>query len=423
MHVGDSLLRHDFRAMLRIPAITRIFSLSATEMTTPKRLYYRPFEVDRAEIDAYASYYEHWTSMFRLWRGSIDLEFHFFTSPLISSRVMFYWWNKDEAIATDPSDYAFKKIVTIKGSTSVRFSIPYVNTKQWTSLYEVPQPIEQELYIKVLDAPTASGDVAAVLHVIQVAAAGSDYQITSLRSPSYAAQIPALDRQRAQAQMRIRTSFGSGDFPNFTGGSGPIRLKDLSEDHGSVEDFMLRVSGHNIQVPTDSFESVYPPVKLWSPSLGVFHFVWSSFRYWRGDAKFHFYDVDFEPDYANFQAWLPPSTTRTVPGIINFPETYSNGTAMNAPAQNSVFTIQHPYVSVQEWSVTSINGEGPDTIGNPPALFLQSLPKSFLFPATTRKIQVCAGDNFQVAFIMPPRKFSYYCWWNDTPYTASDVPT
>lgn len=134
----------------------------------------------------------------RFFRGSTKWSLHFFTSPLISTRVQVSvgWFGANG----DPGDI-YTDIITIQGSSVHTYQVPYIYPKHWRQSRETDE-FSYNLNISVISPVTSLGDAVPTVKMLAFHSAADDFIVRGFQSPK---------RPVAVAQMDI-TALHSKDF-------------------------------------------------------------------------------------------------------------------------------------------------------------------------------------------------------------------
>ena len=173
------------------------------------------------------------TQMFRMWRGSLDYTFVFFSSPFVSARFnVVVAWGKSAPTGTLGNEII--QDVTIRGTTVVHVTVPYLNGGQWSpvfwqtmSTYDAFVPFPR-LYVRVIQPASGPGDVSPPIPFVLFERAGSDFELRSLVSP-------CPDIVEPEGQMELLSIMAPGE-----GIGHPTRLPNTSDTEISVEDICRR---------------------------------------------------------------------------------------------------------------------------------------------------------------------------------------
>jgi hypothetical protein len=222
-----------------------------------------------------------WVSRYyRYWRGTVTYTFIFACSPLISTRLAYVVsWNDVEVIDPNNNFNNQKRIVTIRGTTVVPITIPFLAQTPWLPCsdgdgddYELPARREVLMYPRIwfqTIAPLGQlGDVPATIHMYGFKKAEPDFKFYSLRQASVTYQ-GAGDRKiddEIEAQMYMSEICQTRE---------PIQLGHSSPDPGRecaqfLEDACSRYSLSNeLSGFAQPYEMVFPwPAHSVSATLG-----------------------------------------------------------------------------------------------------------------------------------------------------------
>jgi hypothetical protein len=396
-HKGDPAFKHRICDCLRTPTIRSVDAF--TGMPPNKQILIEPFS-SFDETSAYVSYLDMVGCLFRFWRGSIKVSFMFYTSPFITATYRFLLFNADgdlDPLATDPSVYAYKKVVTIRGTTRVDLVIPYLSTVPWQNLTSFtgspglnPALPVSRLYVETVVPPNPIGDQTPYVFMMTMISAGDDFQVKDLRSPTPSPFLPGV----VQSQMRVRTDFHGAPRSNLAGGSENfLKFKDLYEDTMTFEDASMRAS-RRISTNASYFQLRMPYSGTNLLSTDTFDFIQQMFRYVRGSIR-----VRFTANQPIFEAMMHGRLLK-LGTCDTFTYVGGNGEARNTLAQNSVFDLEVPFQCQTEWVATtfqSLDSTFPTVV--PPVWCFFDIQDY-----TTSALYVNAGRDYQLAFMLPPRR-------------------
>lgn len=117
------------------------------------------------------------SSQFQYWRGSLKFTFKFVKTIFHSGRISicfspFEVKNGGTSMNYSTSDYVHREIIDIRTCNEISFTIPYISTSPWLSIYE---PFGQ-FTVFVLDPLTAPSNVPSSIQILCEVAGGPDIE-------------------------------------------------------------------------------------------------------------------------------------------------------------------------------------------------------------------------------------------------------
>jgi hypothetical protein len=334
------------------------------------------------------------SKFYRFWRGSINYTFVLVCSPLVSFRVLFQLrWGSYTEMA--PITDVISKVVTIRGTTSVNITVPYL----MLTPYVLTGTIDglPSLYYKVMSYSSGVGDVTPVLQYYVYETPGPDFEFSSMKVPqkTYApGPVPKKGRV-GRSQARV-SSFVALDWI-AEGQPGPSYAR---EEMGTFADLVKRWT-----VRTDLFGSAAPMNHdyNWTRASNI-DILASLFLFWKGQTK-----------RKNFYDWstLPPSTAYSfvrmqsnsaVGGIDNLPDHLRFGDGMVIANRDKTQVVEYtvPYLSTTEWHYTNALEGFANATFPLPALLFDPLLGQFDTQDGIEAVAMAAGDDFSFRYPLPP---------------------
>lgn len=395
-NLTDLNFKHKVLDICKIPTLRNLFTLTAaTALALPGTAREIVFEPLRSFAER-PSYMDHWANTFRFWRGSIKVCLKFFCSPLSSGTVLVYTINqRGLPITGDATEYAFKRIVNVRGSTTVSFVVPFVHTQSWFPIKSNSLTVNTNyltrLFVRMEAGPSLSGATPGNIMVLPIISAGDDFQFKSLCSP-----IP-ID---VVSQINVNQEWKNLQFDNVCEGGEVKLLENLYEDGLTAEEMSMRYSNrppaHTVKGGlTMSYALVSDP-----RNLELFDFVQNSFRYVRGGFRMKTPAIPVSgaeclAEYNNFLTRHYPPVT-TLDGYL-----LGNGVCANSSESaggNALFEIEVPYNQTTDWICTQI--------ALPPSTQLVSQPRLAISVSSLSVQFVSAGRDYQLAHLLPPKALS-----------------
>ena len=383
-HVGDRDMDHSILSLCKLPCITQFREFTLASAPT-QEIFFSPFNQLPFK---WASNIDHFSNLFRYWRGSIKVRLDFFTSPLITASFMVYSWNTASLPEplTGEKDYSMRRIVQVRGHTVCNLTIPYASVYAWQKLGMATQGNEMvtRLHVQRLMGPTSAGSNVGTVYLVVSVAAGDDFQFRSLRSP-----IPDI----SVAQSLV-SQFEESLFPVLGGGDTPSRpLFDIAENSLTCEQVSLRYSS---RPPSNANRGLLPDEDHNLTPTGdaiwdLFDFVQSSFRFVRGSYR--------------LKNPLAPATTSIQ--VLTMPNVALGNTTFLNPGGNGIIVIDPGITPVQEMEVPFLCDL--NWSGTVPFLYAQdSEPLLPIISISSTVLYVAAGRDYQLAHYMCPFLVTQY---------------
>lgn len=265
---------YTIRDIIRMPSCHQVSSILSSDTL---RL------IEQCQPDATWSYLGYMSQMFRMWRGSIDYTIVFFSSPFISARFnVVVAWGKTAPTGTIGNEIV--KDVTIRGTTVVQITVPFLNGGQWAPTYWQRNAAYDgyisfpRLYIKVVQPPVSVGDISCDIPYVLFKRAGVDFEFRSLISPAPKFDDPPV----VEGQMLVSSLMSA----EVTGGGGLVVLPNTSDTELSINDMCRRWSGRKCSGAYYKYPSpVKEPYITNKHTLGVFDTLAQLFCFWSGQIR------------------------------------------------------------------------------------------------------------------------------------------
>lgn len=369
--------------------------------------------------------------MFRLWRGSLNFTIIFVSSPFISARYNVILSYLDASFA--PAGYLGSEIIediTIRGTTVVNFSVPYLVGTQWSrtahqiSANVIDNPPDYALaspaiWLKEINPAFASGDVTPVIPMYLYMSAGKDFEFRSMICPS-PVSIPSGEK-KFQSQMRVSTFCGYD--PVFNGSSTfPNAADDDLDVEGMCQRWNVR-SGSSFPVqamprpPTWNSQSLIDTRTL--GGVVSCYDLWANlFMYFSGQTKLK---IPFQGTVTNFSNFMVKMDDN---GVACTTSQYKGGELANRSEDGLALTSQnisnviectvpflssYQYLPVQEWYIqqvqlSSVGDWSPYCVFYDPVTDYNFIPDIGTSTSTfaPNYYWVAAGDDFSFFYDIPP---------------------
>jgi hypothetical protein len=118
---------HNIGDMCRIPTLLNVASCTGTSYNNTLNM--DPCQLIKDGISACPTYMGYFSTMFRMWRGSIKVMYRFYTSPEVMARFQL---SLDKAGSDGGSiDQTINEIITVKGDTVYTVTVPFVHPSDW----------------------------------------------------------------------------------------------------------------------------------------------------------------------------------------------------------------------------------------------------------------------------------------------------
>ena len=384
--LGDPNLVHSVSAICKIPTIRHITTL--TTSSVPFTIALDPGQSDNLP---FISYYEMMACMYRYWRGSIKVNVKIFTSPLISGRAILRLtnaWGLSGSSAARENETPYRKIVTIKGSTEISMTVPFIYDKWWkkTGDFSFGAAVDHinALSLDIISPLTSPGDLAPSIIVVVSVAGGDDFQLKG-----YTCWRDPLGEVQAQS---LSDEWSSKSFEPFCSLQPLSNLIELPELDDTLELLMSRYSG---RAPLVDFMHVNT-----NPTVGNsdnFDYIIRMCRYWRGSVRFKAF-IDWDGVSPSATYWEAMMDDEKTTGTDYKPTTQgiSRGCAFNKSDNGAPVEFIQPYFSETEWTARGQLGnvaweDHPEYV----------IPL-FLSGSAVDRVLLAAGHDFQMAYLLPP---------------------
>jgi len=198
--LGSSEKKNSVKEYIMMPTFFTVFTLT-NGTNTFTSLAYSPYTWSRINFVA---------QCFRMYRGSLRYTLIFIGSPFITARyfILLDWLGDSTTLPTYRIGDQQIIDVTMRGTTRVDFSVPYMNPIPWaptpTQSITLGPPDGQNLpNIKIItiQPPSGIGDITPEVDVIVYSAAGPDFEFRSQVTPGF----ERTTVERAQSQMKVAT--------------------------------------------------------------------------------------------------------------------------------------------------------------------------------------------------------------------------
>lgn len=251
----------------------RIPTLHSTGSDISDAVVYSMFSVPAAPNYGRINYV---SQAFRMWRGSVNLTFVFFSSPFITARV-------NLVLSYSQTGYfgllgnEVVKDVTIRGTTRVDMTIPWLNQTPWLPVsfqtiateFDIFQP---RVGMNVIEAPQAVGDIEPSIPWVLYESAGEDFEFRSMINPS-PYRVPAFRPQMRVSSFCAKTDVvGDGHVP---------KMPYIGDTEVTLDSALRRWS---YRLPSQSAQG--RPIDASSGRYGVFDMLCQLFLFHSGQMKF-----------------------------------------------------------------------------------------------------------------------------------------
>ncbi len=391
-HLGDNKITHNVLDVARIPCIRYKFTLAET---LSKELILEPLMVRPAdEPGLYTTYFDSIARLFRYWRGGMELNILVYVPALVTGKVTLALTNVDRFQATPYNGtnqvlHEYRKFVTIKGSTNIKVTIPYISSATWSAVGLTTnggvatgtRDKVWRFYITMTELTLATG-FTVVPQFVVLARPAPDLQFKSITSPV-----------TAQAQMHVHTQF---EDPEMSWNMRPYqKLPNVPEDYLTLEDLANRWSTRIIAQTT-----IYNQYNAASTgAYDTLDYVSSMFLFSRGNIR-----------------WMVQSTgTQSAPTIVRGSQRFGFtnvarviqdpagvGITVTDPTTNPVAKFETTYDSKLDWGLTAqVRADSlyfVEPIGEQ-----QGEPYELNYGGTTSVFSyAAAGAGYQLAYLLPP---------------------
>ncbi len=383
--LGDPNLLHNVLEICRIPTLRHIATLGTSSV--PFQIFLDPGQGDSTTM---ISYYDMMACMYRYWRGSIKVNIKIFTSPLISGRGILRLTNQWAVADSNPAnedETPYRKIITIKGSTEVSMTVPFIYDKWWkdTGVFTgFANDQINTLTFDIISPLTSPGDLSPQVVLVVSVAAGDDFQLRGYTCWRNA--TPAAD----SVAQSLSDEWSAKTFEPFCSLKPIDHLIDLPENDDTVELLLSRYSG---RPPTVNFSVINLTPNL--TDADNFDYILRMFRYWRGSVRFKcLIDWSTTPTKTYWEVMMDDNKDVDYKPTTNG---ISRGCAFNKNDNGAPVEFTQPYFCETEWTSQTYN-LGNATWNVEP---MDILPL-FLSGSTIDRVLLAAGHDFQLAYLLPP---------------------
>lgn len=420
---------HNIGDMCRIPSCIRV--LSFTTAGAQLVLNCDPCSTGQVSTLNAATYMTYFSTMFRMWRGSMKYMFRFYTSPEIMARFQLTL-NKGGAGIPPTVDTAINEIFTVKGDTVYTVTVPYIHPSDWVKTSSVGltnwKPGDTsytvgtdyslmlqanfidgmtitgdevtQLILTLLDPPTQPADVAPNVYCAVFLAAGDDFEFCSLCDR----KAPTVIAQSIEAEFE-------SPFHVIGGLEEQPLIKGMSGDNFSCEQVMKRYSPRQFANLKANPTRLTPTRThtLYVPALcGPYDYVGCLFKFWTGPVTYGF-DTTGQTGTSTFALASDSGQPTSIPtpdlgllsgnGVFKAPDYATNPFCeVTLPYVSSYSMAQtHTYTDASPWSIWSY--------------LPQPFPLQVQFPETSPSTYwIKAGPSFALAVRLPVPAMSTSQW-------------
>lgn len=386
-NLADGHMEHYIRELCQTRCIQSDIAWTSTAQDFDLNVHPMMFYDNSAFGWPYASFF---SQFFRYWRGSFDIDFLFFTSPLITARFVINCFTEGATLSkpsvTINGGNHFLKRIDVAGFTKVSIRVPFVYSSQWCEMYpynsttilDDERTVPSRLNMHLESPVTGGGDQSPQVYMMCLIRAGPDYQVRSFQGNAFYHFTPALKGAKVgEAQMHVRSM--ESEYENMYQGGNPYLYRELPEDFMSVEDCCLRWSSREA-LPLQAFmrSDDYEPV---GDSLD--HLI-AAFRYARGCIQVKAVRPTEFPDQSYYLEGTPLPGAGTLDPI-------NSGEYRTYLSLNPVITFEIPMLAHTDWFVIH-----SDTVLGPTQWPVATSDSSLA------NYYARAGRGFQIAFLNPP---------------------
>jgi len=357
-------------------------------------------------------YLQFFSRFYRYWRGNIDYRLQFFGSDLLVMRVLVNIHFSANALGTtsptagelqENAGDIFSKTFTVRGTTTIEFSAPYVRRYLWDSINDAGEC--NYLTVSVVDIVPAEVDGVQVSLPMYVSyRAGKNFQWQSYTG----GVLNGTPESIADAQMFVNGSSSTADECTiFDGTSAPGTVADFRASTGSIYNLLRRVSVVDVLSTVNTAPGQY--IFSQSPdgvqfnenfnnSRAIDKFA-SIFLWWTGSMRHKMYFRDF-----GTVETLSVTIDNPVRGV-NITDNYRFKPEYGQHATEAVIwpflEFEVPYLNNFAASQTFLNKlQNVPFVSNPLPVNLHDSGGADV-PLPTQHFQT-VGDDFQFYFALPP---------------------
>lgn len=338
----------------------------------------------------------YFSQLYRMWRGSIEYTLVLFSSPFVTARYnLVLNFPTDQVPLLGILGNKIIQDITVRGTTRVSFTVPYLYPAQWTpTIWQSGPGNDPFVTIEIISAPESVGDLTPDILYVLYECAAPDFQFRSLVNP-----IPLPEAFTAQ----MKTSEFVRSRELFSGNSKPLGFSDDTEM--SISSLLSRWS---YSVP----QSYRYPTQMRSVTTGVFQNVCQLFAFYSGQIK--------------HKLWIEPGANPYSPVVMKMESliaTGVSGLALQERVEDGIVYVSNEITQVLECTVPFLATcqfwpNFSDTVAEfasgrviwRPELFNSTMS---VYPALSL---VAAGPDFSLYYPVPPPPIDY---WVST--TTSDI--
>ena len=345
---------------------------------------------------------------FRMWRGGITLTFAMFGSPMNTFRLVFkLHYSPTSARVGD----IVSSVVTVRGSTIHRITIPYLNTFPWMVCRDTGEGVIPYLTVENQVPAARSGDIVPSLALVVYKSAASDFQFAGQQNPQMYDSSPSSSK----IELQMRTA--SFNFDEVMAGA-LQKVAYTSEDPEFLEDLAKRwTETSSLWQPDPSYHSGTSPY-----GFDTLDCLSTVFLYWRGQLK---YKVLFDAQGSKPDAALVAKLENMSDGVardflIPLEKRWEDGVATISLGLTQMMEFTVPYICGVEWWPTM------DIVGNaqckittslylphrPLVAHIYSRNNGETSPAPAFIVR-SVGDDFVFSYHCPP-PYSLRRWYERT---------
>lgn len=265
------------------------------------RIPVNPFKVYKIGVsDVLPNHLSYVTSLFTLWRGSLDFRFYFPMSKMRRMRLALTW--SPEAVVTYSENLRRIEFTTSE-STTVDISVPWCEISRYMRCY-TPQSDSDTagatngfLTLWVLDRMTVAGQAGAVRQDILVyMAGGADFQLAApigLTSATHGYKPYTAETHALLKKLELSTE--TEKVPRFKahgalGGATGCKIYGFSaeDDISSLRELAHRITRGALFTPASGVIIDPTPINI----NNLCNYILKKFLFWRGSSNVHVRMVD-----------------------------------------------------------------------------------------------------------------------------------
>jgi hypothetical protein len=362
-------------------------------------------------------YFAQIADLFRWWRGSIDYEFTFHTSSLITGQFVFECcqlgsMDPGTTLAGWSQNFTYLKTVNISGHSTVKIRVPFIFNAQWCPMrpiygpstgVQLPlQPSIMRVTCKTLTSGLAGSGAIPHVYVTMKRSAGPDIQFRNLNGGYLATRPPTLEDEDIGELQMLEVQRKEGDFENICMGGVPQRYRYTPEDDLDVITLSTRWS--TIESDTSGSQNLLSnsnnSLKATAP-VDIFFRIQNWFRYVRG--SFQCRTRIPESQLSQYVLMTMQGDERYVAIASNPYNVYtpSAGAAFCVPALNPIIQFEAPFEGDTEWLVTHdaafVTGDDDPNFSLD---YIVRQPNNYDWGDVFMYVR--AGRGYDLAFLQPP---------------------